>query len=390
MKSKTARILVVGLVVALLVSLLSGCSGGKSQTAPTPAKPEKKEEKEPIKIGTVGPLTGNAATYGVSTKKGVEIAVDEVNAEGGINGQQVKLISEDSKGDQTEAANATRKLVEQDKVAAIIGAVLSSETFAAGPIANDGKVPMMSPSSTAPGIPDIGPFVFRNCISDNVQAVQVAEYAIKELKLKRFAIMYTNNDYGVALKNAFEAKAKELAQVVGIEAYNDGETNFSVQLSKLKAKSPDALFIGGYYTEVSKIAQQAKQLGMKVQLLGGDGFYSDKLVQLGGDAVEGAVFSAGFYSGDTSPDVVKFVKAYKAKFNNEEPDMFAAQAYDAAKIILTAMKKAGTAGQALRDAIAATKDFPGITGTTSFAENGDAVKQIVILKVDKGKFVRVK
>ena len=390
MKSKTARILVVGLVVALLVSLLSGCSGGKSQTAPTPAKPEKKEEKEPIKIGTVGPLTGNAATYGVSTKKGVEIAVDEVNAEGGINGQQVKLISEDSKGDQTEAANATRKLVEQDKVAAIIGAVLSSETFAAGPIANDGKVPMMSPSSTAPGIPDIGPFVFRNCISDNVQAVQVAEYAIKELKLKRFAIMYTNNDYGVALKNAFEAKAKELAQVVGIEAYNDGETNFSVQLSKLKAKSPDALFIGGYYTEVSKIAQQAKQLGMKVQLLGGAGFYSDKLVQLGGDAVEGAVFSAGFYSGDTSPDVVKFVKAYKAKFNNEEPDMFAAQAYDAAKIILTAMKKAGTAGQALRDAIAATKDFPGITGTTSFAENGDAVKQIVILKVDKGKFVRVK
>ncbi|MDK2855708.1 MAG: branched-chain amino acid transport system substrate-binding protein [Bacillota bacterium] len=380
------------LVAAALVAALAlaGCSGGKPGGASAGDKGSKDQAVSEIKIGTVGPLSGNAATYGQSTKRGVEIAVDEVNKAGGINGSTVKLISEDSRGDQTEAANATRKLVEQDKVVAIIGAVLSSETFSGGPIANDAKVPMISSSSTAPGIPDIGPYIFRNCISDNVQAAQMAEYAAKELKVKKFAVMYTNNDYGMALRDGFTAKAKELGEVVAVEAYTDNDTNFSAQLTKIKAKNPDALYIGGYYTEAAKIAQQAREQGLKVQLLGGDGFYSTKLVELGGEAVEGAIFTAGFYSGDSAPAVQNFVAAYKAKFN-EEPDMFAAQAYDAAKMALEAIKKAGSTDTTkIRDALAATRNFPGVTGTTSFKENGDAEKSIVILKVEKGKFVRVR
>ncbi|HHV58373.1 MAG TPA: ABC transporter substrate-binding protein [Firmicutes bacterium] len=380
----------LGLAAAVVAAavVLAGCSGGRPAAEKEGASGG--SEAAVIKIGTVGPLSGNAATYGQSTKHGVEIAVDEVNKAGGISGAQVELVPEDSRGDQTEAANATRKLVEQDKVVAIVGAVLSSETLSGGPIANDAKVPMISSSSTAPGIPDIGPYIFRNCISDNVQAAQLAEYAVQELKVKRFAVMFTNNDYGMALRDGFTAKAKELGEVVAVEAYTDGDANFSAQLTKIKAQNPDALYIGGYYTEAAKIAQQAKEMGLKVQLLGADGFYSSKLTELGGDAVEGAVFTAGFYSGDTSPAVQNFVAAYKAKFN-EEPDMFAAQAYDAAKIVLEAIKKAGSTDTTkIQAALAATRDFPGITGTTSFTANGDAEKDIVILKVEQGKFVRVR
>ncbi|WP_203227545.1 ABC transporter substrate-binding protein [Calorimonas adulescens] len=381
------------LTMVLVVTLfVSACGNSQTQNS-QPAQQSSSQgtgSKESLKLGMVGPLTGNTATYGTSVKNGVEIAVDEFNNNGGYNGQNVELVAEDSRGDQTEASNATRKLIEQDKVFAIVGAVLSSETLTAAPIANDAGIPMISPSATAPGVPEVGPYIFRNCIADNVQAVQMAEYAAKELGLKRFAVMYTNNDYGLALKNAFTDTAKTLGEVVGVEAYMDGDNDFRAQLSKLKQQNPDALYIGGYYTEAAKIAQQAKQQGLdNVVLLGGDGFYSPQLVELGGDAVEGAVFTAGFFSGDPAEPVQKFVSAYKAKFN-AEPDMFAAQAYDAANIVLNALKKAGPDSKAIREEMAATKDFPGITGVTSFDEQGDAVKQVLILKVVDGKFTKLR
>lgn len=372
--------------VMLTLLLLAGC-GSKSSGSSAGAGQAQSEE---IKIGTLGPLTGNVATYGISTKNGVEVAVDEINKAGGINGKQVKIVSEDTRGDQTEAASAVTKLIQQDKVAAIVGGVLSSETMTAGPIANDAKVVMISSSSTAKGVPDIGDYIFRNCLSDEVQATQLAEYAAKELGLKKFAVLFTNNDYGLSLKEAFEAKAKELAEVVAVETYNDGESDFRAQLTKIKGTNPDALYIAGYYTEAAKIAQQAKDQGLNVQVLGADGFYSPKLVELGGQAVEGAIFTAGFFAEDPSESVQQFVKAYQEKYNSE-PDMFAAQAYDAAKILLNALKDAGsTDGPAVQAAMAKTKDFPGITGNTSFAANGDAVKDIIILKVENGKFTKLR
>jgi len=384
---KLSKYLTVFCVVVLTIALIAGCGQNAGTSS---GSPEGEAEAGEIKIGTIGPLTGDVATYGISTKNGVEIAVDQVNESGGINGKKVVLISEDTRGDQTEAANAASKLIERDKVVAIVGGVISAETMTAGPIANDFGVVMISSSSTAKGIPEIGDYIFRNCLSDEVQAVQLAEYAVNELGLKKFAIMFTNNDYGVSLRNAFEAKAQEIAEVVGVETYNDGEKDFRAQLTKLKGANPDALYIAGYYTEAAKIAQQAKEQGLNVQVLGADGFYSPVLIELGGEAVEGAIFTAGFFTDDPSESAQNFVKAYKEKFK-EEPDMFAAQAYDAAMILLTALKNTdGQGGEALQKEMLNTKDFPGITGTTSFTEIGDALKDIIILKVENGKFTKLR
>lgn len=388
---RRSRFLVILLILVLSLSLLAGCGQSQpEQESSGDASSQEAKPEETIKIGTIGPLTGNIATYGISTKNGVEIAVEEFNQNGGINGRPIKLISEDTRGDQTEAANAASKLIEQDKVVAIVGGVISSETLTAGPIANDAKVVMISSSSTAAGVPEIGDYIFRNCLSDEVQAVQLAEYAAKELGLKKFAIMYTNNDYGLSLKNAFETKAKELAEVTAVETYNDGEKDFRAQLTKIKGTNPDALYIAGYYTEAAKIAQQAKEQGLNVQILGADGFYSPVLIELGGDAVEGAIFTAGFFTDDPSEKAQNFVKAYKEKFN-AEPDMFAAQAYDAAMILITALKNTnGEGGEVLQKEMAKIKDFPGITGTTSFTETGDAIKNVMILKVENGKFTKIR
>lgn len=382
--SRTLALISIVLIIALTAT---GCGQSSSDSQ---QQNQQQGGSDTIKIGTLGPLTGNIATYGVSTKHGVEIAVDEINNAGGIDGKKVEIISEDTRGDQTEAANAVTKLIQQDKVIAIVGGVISSETLTAGPIANDAKVVMISSSSTASGIPEVGPYIFRNCLSDEVQAAQLAEYAIKEMGFKNFAIMYTNNDYGVSLKDAFEKKARELANVLTVETYNDGDNDFRPQLTKIKSLNPDALYIAGYYTEAAKIAQQAKEQGLNVQILGADGFYSPKLLELGGEAVEGVVFTAGFFPDDPSEAVQNFVKAYREKFN-AEPDMFAAQAYDAAKILLTAIKNAkGQGGEVLQAEMAKTKDFPGITGITSFTENGDALKDVLILKVENGKFVKIR
>lgn len=385
---KPLKFLKVFCVVVLTVALLSGC--GQNQADTPSNSSEGQPEAEEIKIGTIGPLSGDVATYGISTKNGVEIAVDQFNENGGINGKKVVLISEDTRGDQTEAANAASKLIERDKVAAIVGGVISAETMTAGPIANDAGVVMISSSSTAKGVPEIGDYIFRNCLSDEVQAIQLAEYAANELGLKKFAIMFTNNDYGLSLKEAFESKAKEIAEVVGVETYNDGEKDFRAQLTKLKGANPDALYIAGYYTEAAKIAQQAKEQGLNVQLLGADGFYSPVLVELGGETVEGAIFTAGFFTDDPSENAQNFVKAYEEKFNSE-PDMFAAQAYDAAMILLTALQNSdGVSGQAHQQAMLNIKDFPGITGSTSFTDDGDAIKDIIILKVQDGKFTKIR
>ncbi len=385
---KVTNLQIVAVLSLIAAILLSGCSNsGEPGTSSNPGGSEGSDKV--IKIGMVGPLTGDYATYGQSVKNGVEIAVDEINKSGGVNGFDIQLVAEDSKGDSAEAANAVQKLIDQDKVTAIVGAVLSGETATVAPIAQDAGVVMITPSSTAPGLADIGEYIFRNVITDDVQARQMAEYAVKELGLENLAVIYANNDYGVALKDNFTAKAKELgATVVAVESYLDGDQDFRAQLTKIGGKA-DGLYIGGYYAEAAKISQQAKRQGMQVQILGGDGFYSTKLVELGGDAVEGALFTAGFYSGDTSENVQSFVSSFTERFDYE-PDMFAANAYDSMKIVAQALAESGNDRAALRKEMAAIKDYPGITGNTSFAENGEARKDVIILKVQKGEFQRAK
>ncbi|NLM24084.1 MAG: ABC transporter substrate-binding protein [Firmicutes bacterium] len=379
-KKKTTIFTAVFLCLVLLLGV-AGC--GPKESADT------EDGKTVIKIGTVGPLSGTAAAYGTNVLRGIEVAVDEANASGELGDYVLKIVSEDTEGDWSKAANAFQKLVDIDKVNVIIGAVLSSETAAGGDIIKDAKVPTISPSSTAVDLTKGNPYLFRNCLSDEVQAIQLAEYAVKELGLSKFAILYTNNDYGKSLKDAFEAKANELAEVVAVEVFMDGDENFKSQLTSIKEKNPDGLYIAGYYTEAGKIAQQAKELGMNVQLLGADGLCNVVLLQIGGEAVEGAYATSGFYPDDPTPAVQNFVNAYKEKYN-EDPDMFAAQAYDATRIVIEAIKSKGPSSEEIREGIAATKDFPGITGKTSIDEEGDTIKDVIILKVENGKFIRAR
>ncbi|MGI6621218.1 MAG: ABC transporter substrate-binding protein [Bacillota bacterium] len=373
-----------GIALVLAAAMfLAGCAGSQSKERSGQADGGDKV----IKIGMVGPLTGDYATYGQSVRDGVQTAIDEINAEGGVNGYTLQLIAEDSRGESTEAANAVQKLIDQDKVTAIVGAVLSGETATVAPIAQDAGVLLITPSSTAPGLTEVGDYIFRNVITDDVQARQLAEYAVSQLGCRKFAVLYANNDYGVALRDNFTSKVEEMgASVVAVESYLDGDEDFRAQLTKI-GSDIDALYIAGYYTEAAKIAQQARRQGIAATLLGADGFYSEKLVELGGEAVEGSMFTAGFYSGDASEAVQTFVSNYKQKYS-QEPDMFAANAYDTMKIIAQALAKAGNDRAALKDEMYSVKDYPGITGNTSFDANGEAVKDVVFLKVENGKFVR--
>jgi len=363
----------VGLLAALAALLVMGSGFALAQ--------------QTVVIGMLGPLSGDYATYGTSVANGVELAINEANASGQY-GYRFVLQKEDTRGDQVQALNAMNKLIELDQVTAIVGAVLSGETLTAGPIAQDAGVPMITPSATAPAVSEIGDYEFRNVITDDVQAAQMAEYAINSLGLERFAILHANNDYGVALRRAFEAGVRTHGgQVVAVESYLDGDSNFNAQLTNIAAQNPQALYIGGYYTEAAKIAQQAVLLGLEVRLLGPDGFDSPELIALGGAAVEGALFTSGFYSGTEDPLAAEFVRKYEAAYGIK-PDMFAANAYDSARILIAAIEAVGPNRAAVRDWVASVENFPGVTGETTFADNGDAVKPLYILRVENGAFAQ--
>lgn len=342
-----------------------------------------------VVIGTLGPLTGDYASYGVSVANGVELAINEANASGQYN-VVFRLQKEDTRGDAVESVNAINKLIELDRAAAIIGAVLSHEVLTAGPIAQDEGVPFITPSGTAPDISLIGDYEFRNVITDDVQSAQMVEYVVNELGLQRLAVLYSNNDYGLALRQGFEAGVRAAgAQLVAVESFLDGDSDYTAQLTNIAAQNPDGLYIAGYYTEAAQIAQQAQRLGMNVRFMGADGFDSPDLVALGGAAVEGALFTSGFDSETDDPAAKAFIDKYEAAYG-AKPDMFAANAYDSARIIIEVINEVGADRRAIRDGIAATENFPGVTGVTTFLENGDADKPLLIFEVQNGRFVRVR
>jgi len=381
---KSALFVAAAVILCLvLVMTIAGC---------TP------EDKNVLKIGMVGPLTGGTAEYGIKALRGIEIAVEEANASGELGEITLKVISEDTEGDWSKAANAFTKLIDVDKVDVIVGAVLSSETEAGAPIVKDSKMPTISPTSTAEDLTKDNPYLFRNCLTDKVQVELLVDYAVEELGLGKFAILYVNNDYGVSLKDSFEAKAKKMAEVVAVESFEDKTVAFQDRLDKIKRKDPDCIFIGGYYEEAAKIAQQAKERDLDVQILGADGLTNEALIEIGEEAVEGTYATSGFFPDEPTPEVQNFVTVYKEK-HDEIPDMFAAQAYDAARIVIETIKNQGvtlediengTASALIREGIAATKDFPGISGKTSLDEEGEAIKNAFILKVEGGKFILAK
>src|SRR5712692_5426286 len=309
-----------------------------------------------IVIGEYGSLTGTTATFGQSTDNGIKMAFDEINTAGGVLGKKLKVLVEDDQSKPEEATTAVTKLINQNHVVAMLGEVSSSRSLAAAPVCQANAVPMVSPSSTNPRVTQIGDYIFRVCFIDPFQGAVMAKFAANTLKVKKVAILVdVRNDYSVGLQTFFRENFRQLGgQIVAEQSYSEGDSDFHAQLTQIKAVNPEAIYVPGYYTEVGTIARQARELGLAVPLLGGDGWDSPKLWEIGGTALNGCYLSNHYSVDDPSPLVQKFVGDYKTRYK-ATPDALAALGYDAAKILADAMSRAGaTGGAKVRDALAAT------------------------------------
>lgn len=367
----------------LITTLLIGLACERRGTGTTAS------DTGPILVGYYGDLSGRTSSFGQSTKNGVEMAADEINKAGGINGRTIQIITEDDQGEPNKAATVVTKLINQDKVHAILGEVASSNSLAAAPKAQEAKVPMISPSSTNPAVTQVGDYIFRVCFIDPFQGEVMAKFSANNLKAKRAAILYDfNSDYSRGLFQFFKRSFTGLGgQIVTEQSYTQGDRDFSGQLTAIRAATPDVIYVPGYYGEVGVISNQAKQLGIKAPLLGGDGWDAPQLWELGGASLNGNYISNHYSVDDPSPAIQKFVADYKARFNIL-PDALAALGYDSMKVLGDAIQRAGTTESVkLRDAIAQTKDFPGVTGRITIDQERNAVKPAVVLKLQDSKFV---
>jgi branched-chain amino acid transport system substrate-binding protein len=354
----------------LALTLIAGCT--------------KKTDSNEILVGQFGSLTGSEATFGISTDKGVRMAIDEFNAAGGHNGKKIKIVTLDNQSKAEETISAVTRLITQEKVVALLGEVASGRSLAAAPIAQKAGIPMISPSSTNPKVTEVGDYIFRVCFIDPFQGTVMAKFATETLKAKKVAILRdVKSDYSVGLANFFAAKFKELGGEITIDqSYSGGDIDFKAQLTQIRSTNPEAIFVPGYYTEVGLIARQAKELNIKVPLLGGDGWDSSKLSEIGGEAINGSYFSNHYTTESQDPAVLEFITKFKAKYN-ETPDGLAAMGYDAAKVLIEAIKRAPDAtAKSIRDEVAKTKDHAGVTGKITLNEKRDAVKGAVVVQVN--------
>ncbi len=345
-------------------------------------------EPDAIKLGHYGSLTGKDAAFGVATRKGVLLAIEEINAKGGVLGRPLAYLVEDIQSKQGESATAVKKLISRDKVVAVIGANASANSLEAAPICQNSKIPMMAISSTNPRVTEVGDYIFRICFIDPFQGAVLAKFAHTSLKAKRVALLTAvNSPYSVGLsavlRQDFTARGGE---IIAEQRYNEGEKDFRAQLTALRPLKPDVIAITGFYAEAALICLQARALGIDVPFIGGDGWEAPQLIELGGKAVEGTYYSTYFSAENDAPEVRAFVKKFSARWNNETPEAVSALGYDAVYLIAAAMTKAGTTtGPTLRDAIAATKNFPGVTGQTTIDEKRNSAKAAVMLTVKNGR-----
>jgi branched-chain amino acid transport system substrate-binding protein len=369
---------ILGLIPTLAaLSFLAGCGAEKPPGA------------EGIQVGFFGALTGPTATFAQSGRNGVQMAVEELNAAGGVlGGKHIELLVEDDRGEASEAASAVSKLITRDHVVALIGEQASSRTIAAAPIAQSYGVPMISPTSTSADVTKKGDYIFRVCFTDPYQGAVLSSFARENLKANTAAqLVDVRNDYSVGLAQAFrESFEKAGGRILAEQNYSEGDRDFSAQLTAIRPLDPDVLVVPGYYTDAGLIARQAKALGIRATLLGGDGWDSPKLTEIGGDTVEGAYFSNHYSVDDPSPAVQQFVAAYRKKYG-ANPDSIAALSYDAARLLADAIRRAGsTEGKRMRDALAETKDFSGVSGMIKMDADRNPIKPAVVLKVEGGRF----
>ncbi|WP_352419376.1 ABC transporter substrate-binding protein [Proteiniborus sp.] len=366
---------VLAAILVLTMVILAGCGSGSANSS------------SKIYIASANPMTGDSAQFGDMKVKAIQLAIDEVNAEGGIDGKQVELIVGDDTGNPKEAPNVAQKFAADNNILAVIGHWNSSCTLAARGIYEAVQMPVITDSVNKAVTDGTTPHLFRISLTDTTQAKNLAQYAYDKLGKRKAAILFTANDFGTGLKNDFTEEFIKLGgEVVGSETYFEGQSkDFSPQLTKIKGQNPDVLFVAGYYVETALIAQQSKEAGLDIQMIGTEGISSEELVKLGGDAVEGIKFAAFFHPDVEFPGTKEFVEAFRAKYN-KEPDNYTALAYDSAKLILEGMKKNGATREGITKYINETKDFPGVAGPISFENNG-VTRGIIILTVKDGKIV---
>ena len=379
-KSKLAAAVMCGLLSMSM--LMTGCGGGA-----------KKDAGNTIKIGVVSELTGPNASYGTSVVKGMKLAVKEINDKGGVDGKKIELAVADDKSEPAEAANAMSKVLNQDKAKLTMGIFTSSNAIAACNVSESAKVPFLAIGATNPKVTldkdgKAKPNTCRVCFIDPFQGTVGANFVLDTLKLKKAVVLIDNSsDYSKGLAAFFkEAYAKKGGQILGEEAYLQKDTDFKAILTKIKTLNPDVLYVPGYYEEVGKIIKQARELDIKAAFVGGDGWDSPKLVEIaGGPALENTYFTNHYSPDATNAESKAFVAAYQKEYN-EKPDAPAVLGYDGAKLMADAIKRAGsTDGAKVSAALAATKDFPAVTGKTSLNATHDAVKSAVIIAFKDGK-----
>ena len=373
---KSLRLACAVLGTALLGSVFAGCGS--------------KESGDTIKVGANFELTGNVANYGNATIEGLQLAIDEANEAGGINGKKIELVSVDDKSEAAESINAATKLISDDDVKVIVGPATTGLVLAETQTATDAKVPIIAPCATSPEATvengKVKPYVFRSCFIDPQQGEVMATFAAKDLKAKT-AVIYVDNssDYSKSLAKVFREKFEAAGgKVVMEEAFLQKDQDFKATLTKLKTANADVMFVPAYYEEVGKIVKQAREMGINSAILGTDGWDDTKVVDIAGaDALNNTFFSTHYSEKDA--EVQSFIEAYKKKFNRA-PNVFAALGYDAGKMLVDALKRAGSGDtEKIREALEATKDLKVGTGTISMDKNHNPIKTAVILEMKNGE-----
>ena len=372
------------LAAMVMATVMAGCGGG-----------DKKKDAaagDTIKIGACFELTGNVASYGKGANMGLKMAVEEINAKGGINGKKITIIEADNKSEPSESGNAYTKLITQNKVVAIVGPATSGCVAAGAPICEGSKIPQMAPCATAPNVTVVNgkvkPYTFRACFIDPFQGKVMGEFANSTLKVKNIAILKdSSSDYAKGLAQVFRATVEAKgSKITTEEAYLAKDTDFKAALTKIKATNPDAIYVPGYYEEVAKVIKQARELGITVPMLGGDGWESPKLPEIAGAAaLKDCYYVSAFSADDKDPSVQAFIKGFKEKYK-ADPDIFSMQGYNAGLILADALKRAkGTDGTALAKAIEATKDLPVASGKITYDANHNPVMAALIINFVDGK-----
>ncbi len=340
-----------------------------------------------IRIGEYASLSGAEATFGRSVHRGTLLAVQQRNAAGGIHGHPIALISYDDRGTTQEAGNAVVRLITHDQVVALIGEISSSLSLAGGRVAQQYRVPMLSPGATNPQVTRIGDMIARACFTDDFQGYVMAQFARTTLHITQVAILFDQTQtYSEGLKNSFRESFERLGgRVVNTQAYSGGDHDFSAQLVRIRESAAQAIFIPGYYTDVGNIALQARRLGLTHVLLGGDGWDSPQLAAIAGDAIHGGYFVNHFSADDSRPVVQQFIQHYEARYH-ERPDALAAQGFDAARLLFAALDRTRSfSGNDVARSIADTKNFSGVTGDITLDAQRNAHTAAVVVQIRNGQ-----